>query len=93
MSRKNLEFFKQQLSEIEKVAAETGEFKKVAEFLGVSSVTLRTYRKKDKKLEQVILNGLSKYKPDTTCFCKYDYNFFKDKLGEIEEVVIGVSAG
>jgi predicted transcriptional regulator len=88
MSRKNWEFFKQQLSEIEKVAAETGEFKKVAEFLGISSVTLRTYRKKDKKLEQVILDGLSKYKPDTTCLCKYDYDFFEDKLGEIEEVVI-----
>lgn len=67
MSRKNWEFFKQQLSEIEKVAAETGEFKKVAEFLGVWTHTLKKYRKKYNELEQVILNGLSQYKPDTTC--------------------------
>jgi hypothetical protein len=67
--RLNWQFLKNNLGNIEKIAATTGEIKEIAKFLGVWTQTLKKYRKKYNELEQVILNGLSQYKhkPDTTC--------------------------
>lgn len=66
-SKLNWQFLKSNLGNIEKIAATTGEIKEIAKFLGVWTHTLKKYRKKYNELEQVILNGLSQYKPDTIC--------------------------
>ena len=56
--RLNWQFLKNNLGNIEKIAATTGEIKEIAKFLGVWTHTLKKYRKKYNELEQVILNGV-----------------------------------
>lgn len=58
-------FFEKHLDNIKKIAIETGELKKIAEFLKITPATLRKYRKKYTSLNEAIENGFKKYRPYT----------------------------
>lgn len=58
-------FFEKRFDDIARIARETGELKKIAEFLGITVNTLTTQRKKHSDLDKLIQSSIEKYRPYT----------------------------
>jgi DNA-binding CsgD family transcriptional regulator len=71
-------FSEEELNAIQLQAQATGKLKKIAEFLNIHPATLKQYRKKSKKLDVAIKEGLKKYPTELS-------NYHLEKLKEISK--------